>query len=110
LDQVALRSKPIVQVIDAFSRNQKLGLLFEVKVGKGTLLICAADFSQDALKDPMRRQLRSSLVSYLAKTKTQPLDTLTESQLDQLFQDVSESKTTAHGQWATDLEPPPAKK
>jgi hypothetical protein len=110
LDQLALRSKPIVQVIDAFSRNQKLGLVFEVKVGKGALLICAADFSEDALKDPMRRQLRSSLVSYLAKTKTQPLDSLTESQLDQLFQDVSESKTTAHGQWATDLEPPPAKK
>ena len=110
LDQVPLKSKPIVQVIDAFSRNQKLGLVLEAKVGKGHLIICAADFSEDALKDPIRRQLRSSLVQYLAKTQTLPSDTLTESQLDQLFQDTSDHKTTAHGEWSTDLEPPPTKK
>jgi hypothetical protein len=110
LDQVPLKSKPIVQVIDAFSRNQKLGLVLEAKVGKGHLIICAADFSEDALKDPIRRQLRYSLVQYLAKTQTLPSDTLTESQLDQLFQDTSDHKTTAHGEWSTDLEPPPSKK
>ena len=110
LDQVPLKSKPIVQVIDAFSRNQKLGLVFEAKVSEGHLVICAADFSDAALKDPMRRQLRSSLVRYLSATKSQPPDRLTEAQLDQLFQDVSDQESTARGEWAKDLEPPPPKK
>lgn len=110
LDQVALKSKPIVQVIDAFSRNQKLGLAFEGKVGAGHLVICAADFSEAALQDPMRRQLRSSLVRYLSKSKTPPSDELTSAQLDQLFQGVSDNEKTIHGEWAKDLEPPPPKK
>ena len=110
LDQVDLKSKPIVQVIDAFSRNQKLGLAFEAKVGKGHLVVCAADFSEAALQDPMRRQLRASLVRYLSKTNELPSDEFTLIHLDQLFQEVSESQTTVHGEWAKDLEPPPPKK
>ena len=110
LDQVALKSKPIVQVIDAFSRNQKLGLIFEAKVATGHLIVCAADFSAKALEDPMRRQLRASLVRHLERTKTPPPDVLTEAQLDQLFQEVSETEKSAHGEWSKDLEPPPPKK
>jgi hypothetical protein len=110
LDQVALKSKPIIQVIDAFSRNQKLGLVFEAKVGAGHLVICAADFSEAALQDPMRRQLRASLVRYLSKSKMLPPDQLTAAQLDQLFQDVSDNQKIIHGEWAKDLEPPPPKK
>ena len=110
LDQVALKSKPIVQVIDAFSRNQKLGLVFEAKVSKGHLVICAADFSEAAIQDPIRRQLRSSLVRYLSKNKTLPRDELTAPQLDQLFQEVSVNDKAVHGEWSKDLEPPPPKK
>jgi hypothetical protein len=110
LDQVALKSKPVVQVIDAFSRNQKLALIFEAKVAKGYLIVCAADFSDASLQDPMRRQLHASLVRYLEKTKTRPPDELTAAQLDQLFQDVSDNEKTIHGEWSKDLEPPPPKK
>jgi hypothetical protein len=110
LDQVDLKSKPIVQVIDAFSRNQKLGLVFEARVGEGHLIVCSADFSDVALQDPMRRQLRSSLVRYLEKTKTRPPDKLTEAQLDLLFQEVSDQEKTVHREWSKDLEPPPPKK
>jgi hypothetical protein len=110
LDQVGLKSKPIVQVIDAFSRNQKLGLVFEARVGGGHLIVCAADFSDVALQDPMRRQLRSSLLRYLEKTKTQPPDKLSEAQLDKLFQEVSDQEKTVHREWSKDLEPPPPKK
>ena len=110
LDQVNLKAKPIVQVIDAFSRNQKLGLIFEAKVGKGHLVICAADFSNEALKDPMRCQLHSSLVRYLANSKSLPKDTLSESQLNLLFQEDFTSNHSKQREWASDLEPPPAKK
>jgi len=109
LDEVGLKTPPIVQVIDAFSRNQKLGLVFEAKVGKGHLVICAADFSEAALQDPIRRQLRSSLVRYLSKSPPLPSASLTDSQIQLLFQDVSKNQSTVHGEWATDLEPPPLK-
>ena len=109
LDQVGLKTPPIVQVIDAFSRNQKLGLVFEAKVGTGHLVICAADFSEAALQDPIRRQLRSSLVRYMSKTPPLPSTSLTDLQLELLFQDVSKNQSTVHSEWATDLEPPPVK-
>ncbi len=56
--------RPLVQVIDNFVTNHKLGLLAETKVGKGGLLICAIDLP--ALQDhPEARQLLHSLLRYL---------------------------------------------
>ncbi|MBP0973519.1 MAG: beta-glucuronidase, partial [Oscillospiraceae bacterium] len=39
---------PIVQMIDNFERNHKLGLLFECRVGRGRLLVCTARLSEIA--------------------------------------------------------------
>ena len=109
LDQVKL-GRPIVQVIDAFSRNQKLGLVFEAKVGPGHLLVCSADFSPKGLENPVRRQLRSSLLDYLGKAEARHLPVLTESDLRTLFRDEPSSEKSKNGEWSKDLEPPPAKK
>ena len=110
LDEVNYTAKPIVQVIDAFSRNQKLGLVFEAKVGNGRLLVCAADITGKGLEDPMRRQLKSSLLCYLdAVEPTQPA-TLSENDLQKLFQDEPAAQSGKTGEWSKDLEPPPAKK
>jgi hypothetical protein len=43
LDETPADYRPIIHVIDNFARNHKLGLLFETKVGKGKLLVCASD-------------------------------------------------------------------
>jgi hypothetical protein len=109
LDQVKL-GRPIVQVIDAFSRNQKLGLVFEAKMGPGHLLVCSADFSPKGLENPVRRQLRSSLLNYLGKAEARHLPVLTESDLRTLFRDEPSSEKSKNGEWSKDLEPPPAKK
>jgi hypothetical protein len=109
LDQVKL-GRPIVQVIDAFSRNQKLGLVFEAKVGPGHLLVCSADFSPKGLENPVRLQLRSSLLDYLGKAEARHLPVLTESDLRTLFRDEPSAEKSKNGEWSKDLEPPPAKK
>ena len=57
--------KPIVQMIDNYERNYKLGLVFETRVGKGKLLICALDLSTDIESRPAARQLKSSLLKYI---------------------------------------------
>jgi len=105
LDQVN-NIQPIVQTIDAFSRNQKLGLIFEVKVGSGRLLVCSANLSGDL--DPMRRQMRTSLIRYLSGPTPSNLTKLSESELSALF--CEESHTSGSEKWSKDLEPLPVKK
>jgi Glycosyl hydrolases family 2, sugar binding domain/Glycosyl hydrolases family 2, TIM barrel domain len=105
LDQVK-NIQPIVQTIDAFSRNQKLGLIFEAKVGSGRLLVCSANLSGDV--DPMRRQMRASLVRYLSSPTPANLTKVSEGELSALF--CEESHPSDSEKWSKDLEPVPVKK
>ena len=58
--------KPIVQIIDDWVTNRKLGYIFEARVGKGRLLACAIDLESHLDQRPAARQLRASLLSYLS--------------------------------------------
>jgi len=109
LDESGFSSRPIVQVIDAFSRNQKLGLIFEARAGQGRLLVCAADLTTGKAQDPMRRQMRTSLVRYLSSPAPPGLETISDQALENLFREA-DNVTTAQQEWSKDLEPPPAKK
>ncbi|NQV35832.1 MAG: beta-galactosidase, partial [Phycisphaeraceae bacterium] len=63
--------RPLVQVIDNFVRNNKLGLIAETKVGEGKLLICSIDLL--GLQDkPEARQLLHSLLQYAGSRKFAP--------------------------------------
>lgn len=71
LDTAPKRFKPIVQVIDNFDRNHRLGLIFEAKVGAGRLLVCASDLN--ALKDkPEAACLLDSLLRYASSDSFAP--------------------------------------
>ena len=64
LDDTGPTYRPIVQVIDNFERNHKLGLLFETRFGRGKLLVCAVDLLN--LQDkPEARQMLHSLLGYM---------------------------------------------
>ena len=68
--------RPIVQTIDNYERNDRLGLVFEAKVGAGSLLVCAVDVL--ALQEkPEARQLLASLLAYAGSTKFAPTVALT---------------------------------
>lgn len=71
LDETPQDYRPIIQVIDNFDRYHKLGLLFETRVGKGSLLVCAIDLP--ALQNhPEARQLLHSLLRYIASPAFNP--------------------------------------
>ncbi|WP_182954741.1 sugar-binding domain-containing protein [Pedobacter gandavensis] len=55
---------PIVQPISDFHLNEKLAAVFECKVGKGKLLVCGYDI--ETPKNPVAKQLKSSLLTYAA--------------------------------------------
>lgn len=67
---------PIIQPIDDWFTNRKLGLVFEAKVGNGRLLACSADLTSDLATRPAARQLRHSLESYLAGPAFSPSQSL----------------------------------
>lgn len=77
---------PIVQPVPDINTIHKLGTLFEAKVGKGNLFVCAADLENDLNARPSARQLRHSVLSYLTSSRFAPKAELTLSQLDKLFQ------------------------
>ena len=62
-DETPADYRPLVQVIDNFVTNHKLGLIAETKVGKGKMLICAIDLLGNQDK-PEARQLLRSLLDY----------------------------------------------
>lgn len=84
LDKTPADYRPIIHVIDNFARNHKLGLLFETKVGKGKLLVCASDLP--ALQHhPEARQLLHSLLRYVDSPAFAPQAELSGDTLSQLF-------------------------
>ncbi|MCX5683396.1 MAG: hypothetical protein NT049_06905, partial [Planctomycetota bacterium] len=84
LDDTPPAYRPVLQVIDNFSRNHKLGLVFEGRVGRGQLLACGLDLPA-MTKDPAARQLLASLYAYAASEAFNPSQTLDSELLDKLF-------------------------
>jgi hypothetical protein len=71
--------RPLVQVIDNFARNQKLGNVIEAKVGKGSLLICTLNLSDPTL--PESSAFLKSLYAYaghFAPSQRLDADTITK--------------------------------
>lgn len=71
LDNAPAGYKPIVQVIDNIGRNHKLGMVFEFKVGKGKLLVCAVNI--DAIINKSEgRQFYSGILNYMKSQQFNP--------------------------------------
>ena len=85
LDDTPAEFRPIVQVIDNFARNHKLGNLLEARVGPGKLLVCTMDLPSMAGQQPAANQLIKSLFAYAGSASFQPARTLPDTTLDGLF-------------------------
>ncbi|MFS0869183.1 glycoside hydrolase family 2 TIM barrel-domain containing protein [Paenibacillus xylanilyticus] len=84
LDNFPADVQPIVQTIDNFERNHKLGLLFEVKVGKGKVLVGALDYDQ-LLSQIEGRQFIYSLLQYIDSDHFQPSCEIDSNELNRLL-------------------------
>ena len=84
LDRLPDKYRPLVQVIDNVERNHKLGLLFEFKVEKGSLMVCMSDLKA-AWDKPETRQLYKSILQYMNSPEFTPSFNLTGKELIELF-------------------------
>jgi hypothetical protein len=66
LDRFPKDLEPNVWAIDDWNRNYKLGVIFECTVGDGKLMVSAIDVSKPDDKNIVARQLRYSLLNYMA--------------------------------------------
>ncbi|MCL5099440.1 MAG: hypothetical protein M1608_18280 [Candidatus Omnitrophica bacterium] len=85
LDDTPADFHPIIWIIDDFHRNHKLGAMFETRVGPGRLLVCSFDLESNLNKRPVARQIRSSLLSYMAGSRFDPKIELAPGLLDKLL-------------------------
>lgn len=65
MDVLHKKIKPLVRVIDDWVTARSLGLIFECKVGKGSLIVSSIDLLSDSDQRPEARQLLYSLHTYM---------------------------------------------
>jgi len=65
LDEFPADLRPIVQVIDDWNTNRRLGLVFEARIGKGKLLVSGIDLKNNLNERPVARQMLQSLLKYM---------------------------------------------
>ncbi|MEY8486386.1 sugar-binding domain-containing protein [uncultured Parabacteroides sp.] len=76
---------PVIQSIDTYEVNRKLGISFEARVGGGKLFVLAVDPSKNIGNRPAMQQLLTSVRNYVASDRFAPVATLQPYELDALF-------------------------
>lgn len=84
--------KAIAQPVDDFHRNNKLGAIFEVKAGKGKLLVCGFDVKES--DNPVAVQLKRSLMAYMGSDQFSPEYEVDEAVLAAMFPYVAQAENS----------------
>jgi hypothetical protein len=86
LDHLPFFFKPLVQMIPDWNKPRKMGLIFEARAGKGSLLVCSADLRNNMVHRPVARQFLYSLENYVASEAFSPSEEVTIEMIDKLFE------------------------
>lgn len=86
VDLTDMRSlTPVIQSVDTYEVNRKLGISFEACVGNGKLFVLCVDPSKEIDTRPAMQQLLVSVRNYVASDRFAPAVTLQPYELDALF-------------------------
>ena len=81
--------QPIVQPIDTWFVNRKLGLLFEAKVGKGKLVMTTMDLLSNPKERPVADCMYRSIINYMQSPQFNPKGEVDKQQIQDLFVKVA---------------------
>ncbi|PZX18647.1 glycosyl hydrolase family 2 [Breznakibacter xylanolyticus] len=79
--------RPIVQPIDTWFLSRRLAMLFEANVGKGRLMVCSIDLDSQLNDRLAAKQMRYSILNYMASDKFQPAASLSREVITGLFEE-----------------------
>jgi hypothetical protein len=82
--------QPLIQSIDTWFHNRKIGMLFEVNLLNGKLMVCSSDLKSDWENRPVAQQLYTSVVRYMQSNAFQPLHTVDVECIRNLFRKENE--------------------
>lgn len=85
LNDLPASFRPIIQMIPDWNKNNKIGLLFEAKVGKGKLLMTSMDLTKRMDERPVARQMLYSLEKYIGSDAFDPKVEISFQQISGLF-------------------------
>ncbi len=85
LDALPRPLRPLVQVVPDWFEPKRLALAFEARVAGGKLLACSMDLQTDLDRRPVARQMRASLLRYMASPKFDPQVELSADDIRNLY-------------------------
>ena len=95
--------RPIIQPIDTWFMNRRLALLFEVKVGNGSLIVSSADLSPATGDDrPAAKQLYYSVLKYMSTPRFKPADAISIDKVEDIFKTGSKEVFVSYTNGAPD--------
>ena len=97
--------EPLVQPIDTYHLNRKLGLVLEAKVGNGKLIMSSTDLTNRLNERPVARQLRQSLIKYMGSENFDPQYSVEMSVIEDIFRKQSERLNFYTNESTDDLKP-----
>ena len=90
-DSIGAGLEPLVQVIPNFYHNHRWTNLFECRAGRGKLVVCSIDVSRRLEERGPARQLRRSILEYMALDAFNPATELSFEQLRELLREDEEA-------------------
>ncbi len=82
---------PVIQSIDTYEVNRKLGIAFEAKVGRGRLFVLCVDPDKNIDQRPATRRLLRSVSDYVSGQAFNPAFSLEPHQVKALFAPAAET-------------------
>lgn len=96
--------RPLIQPIDQFYRNKRLGLLVEGVYGKGKLMICCADLDTNTDRRIAAPHLKQSILNYMNSGEFLPTLEFQDEMFEQWFDSSTDEQalkikfaSTVHG-------------
>lgn len=85
IDNISSEIQPIVRVIDDWFTNRSLALIFEVKIGKGSIVISGVDLINNLENRPETAQLKKSIINYMESSSFNPTFTMNVSNINKIL-------------------------
>lgn len=81
--------EPVIQPIDTWFINRKLGSLIEAQVGEGKLIVTTLDLQNNLTNRPVAAQLYYSLLTYMQSNQFRPEVKVQSEQIADLFRKIA---------------------